>query len=77
MQVGRRTRGILRKRNFPGESGEWVSNTWVTYLQDQDNPSKGGLILDNHGKILFSVQSSVQKIEHLKMGLGPISLLAG
>ena len=29
-----------------GESGKWVSNTWVTYPSDGDNPPKGGLIPD-------------------------------
>ena len=44
MQVERRTR--LNRSNLvaAGESGERVSNTWVTYLLEWDNLLKGGLI---------------------------------
>ena len=36
-----------------GQSRERVSNTWVTYLDDRDNPRKLGLIPDVHfgGKV--------------------------
>ena len=34
--------GMIRS----GESGKQVSNTWVTCPSDEDNPPKGGLILD-------------------------------
>ena len=30
----------------PGQSRERVSNTWVTYPEDRDNPRKLGLIPD-------------------------------
>ncbi len=77
MQVGRRTRGILRKQNFPGESGGWVSNTWVTYLQDRDNPSKDGLIPDNLRKIPFFRAKLYPKDTTLEDGPGSHQLVGG
>ena len=40
-----------------GESGKWVSNTWVICPSDGDNPPKGGLIPDGE----MSTQVDISK----------------
>ena len=37
---------------FFGKHGKRESNTWATYLEDEDNPAKAGIILDSSGEIL-------------------------
>ena len=39
------------------ESGARVSNTWIIYLKDWDNISKGMLIPDKHTDRMFCVKS--------------------
>jgi hypothetical protein len=55
-------------------SGERVSNTWATCLEDGDNSGKLGLIPD----VLFESHGSVSKwFFRLERGPRPISLLVG
>ena len=50
------------------ESGERVSNTWMIYPQDWDNPSKGGLIPNvTTASILAAVKGGDRKAYHLGM----------
>ena len=62
-------RGLLVAiREVP--SGEWVSNTWVTCLEEWDNSSKGLLIPDVTTEIRRSV---IEGEIHFERGLRPIS----
>ena len=52
MQVGRLpllkvSVGLPTEAEGVGGSGERLSNMWIIYLEDWDNPLKGGLIPDN------------------------------
>jgi hypothetical protein len=58
-----------------GESGEWVSNAWVTYLQDRDNSSKGGLILDDSEKTMFFQAKAYPKDTSPEDGPGSYQLV--
>ncbi len=52
-----------------GDSGERVSNTLVTCLEDGDNPSKEGLIPNN----LVLIRKVQVKFRRFKRGQRPIS----
>ena len=56
-----------------GQSRERVSNTWVTCLDDRDNPGKPGLIPDVPPHISEVCKGSFGL--RIGIGLRPISLL--
>ena len=71
MQVERSAAGCL---HLAVRSGERVSNTWVTCLEDRDNSGKLGLIPD----VLSGSHGPVSKwFFRLERGPRPISLLVG
>ncbi len=51
----------------PGQSRERVSNTWVTYPDDWDNPRKLGLIPN----VLLAVMALRKGSFGLRIGMGP------
>ncbi len=60
------------------ESGERVSNTWIIYLQDWDNHSKGWLIPNMMvAAHVAAIKGGDRKAYHLEMSPRPISLLVG
>jgi hypothetical protein len=71
MQVERSDAGCLHPAL---RSGERVSNTWATCLEDWDNSGKLGLIPD----VLFGSHGPISKwFFRFEMGPRPISLLVG
>ena len=71
MQVERSDAGCLHSAS---RSGERVSNTWATCLEDGDNSGKLGLIPDD----LFGSHDPISKrFFRLERGSRPISLLVG
>ena len=53
---------------FVKDSGKRVSNTWVTYLEEEDSPPKGGVIF--HGPLISLIlrvkMASVYKLSPLE-----------
>ena len=73
MQVERDPLSLLS-----GESGERVSNTWIIWLRDGDNSSKG-LLIPNKMVVtqVAAIKGGDRKAYHLEMSSRLISLLAG
>ena len=59
--------GSSDSMKFVKDSGKRVGNTWVTYLEEEDSPQKGGVIFHGHliSLLLRVTMASVYKLSPL------------